>query len=228
LRAGPCGSGVRAWRKGLTLRSVRAAPHGIDLGPMEPALPGRLPVRGDGSPRRIELAPPELVADAARLEASLGENPADLVLIGRRDILGINSWTHNLPSLARGRSRCVLQMHPADAAARGIARGDRVRLSSHIGTVVVDVELTEDVMRGVLALPHGYGHDRAGTRLGVARVRAGASFNDLTDPADIDPLSGNAVLNGIPVRVAKDVEHGGGFQTHIREPIASPAGRSQP
>jgi anaerobic selenocysteine-containing dehydrogenase len=147
------------------------------------------------------LAPSEIVADMQRLREGLTRNPSQLVVIGRREARTVNSWSHNLPSLVTGPMRCVLYIHPADAEARGIGSGDWVRVSSRVGAVEVPVRITDSVMPGVVVLPHGYGHHGDGIRLSVAAEHAGASFNDLTDPAEIDPLSGNSVLNGVPVRV---------------------------
>jgi len=203
LRAGPYGNGLRPWRPGLTLGRLRQAEHGIDLGPLEPCLPERLPARSDRKQRRIDLAPAEIVADLVRLRRSLTRQPPDLILVGRREARTVNSWSHNFPTLVTGPSRCVLSMHPADAEARGIGPGDWVRVSSRVGAVEVPVQVTESVMRGVVALPHGYGHRGEGIRLHVAAQHAGASCNDLTDPAEIDPLSGNAVLSGVPVHVER-------------------------
>ena len=203
LRAGPYGNGMRAWRTGLTVKRLRESVHGVDLGPMEPCLPDRLPSRSGGALRTVDLAPREVIADLARLRKSLDDSPPGLVLIGRREMRTVNSWSHNLPSLVKGPRRCVLQLHPADAEARRIAPGDVVRVTSRVGAVDVPVEITTDVMPGVVVLPHGYGHQGEGVRLSVASQHAGASVNDLTDPAEIDPLSGNAVLNGVPVRVER-------------------------
>ncbi len=203
LRAGPYGNKLLPWRRGLTLKRLRGAAHGIDLGPLQPGLPRRLPARADGTGRRIDLAPRDVVGDLRRLRETLRESPPELVLIGRREMRTVNSWSHNLPSLVSGRPRCVLLLHPADAAARGIAGGDRVRITSRVGAVESPVEITDAVMPGVVSLPHGYGHQGEGIRLGVAARHAGVSINDLTDPAAIDPLSGNAVLNGVPVRVER-------------------------
>jgi anaerobic selenocysteine-containing dehydrogenase len=200
LRAGPYGSGIRPWKAGLTLKRLRAAEHGIDLGPMQPCLPDRLP---DRAQRRIDLAPQELVADMLRLRSSLRPAPPQLVLIGRREARTVNSWSHNLPHLMSGPDRCVLHMHPADAESRAIGPDDWVRISSRVGAVEVPVRLTDSVAAGVVALPHGYGHRGEGIQLRVAAQHAGASINDLTDPATIDPLSGNAVLSGIPVSVER-------------------------
>jgi len=129
------------------------------------------------------------------------EAPPELVLIGRREARSVNSWSHNLPSLVSGRDRCLLEIHPDDAAERGIADGAPVRVSSRVGSVRVPARLSDALMPGVVSLPHGYGHRREGVELRVAAGCAGASANDLTDPAEIDPVSGNAVLNGVPVCV---------------------------
>jgi anaerobic selenocysteine-containing dehydrogenase len=115
----------------------------------------------------------------------------------------VNSWSHNLPSLVKGRTRCVLYIHPADAETQRIRSGDRVKLVSRVGEVEVPVELTEAVMPGVISLPHGYGHCVPGIQLPVAALHAGASFNDLTDPAEIDPISGTAVFSGVSVRLER-------------------------
>jgi anaerobic selenocysteine-containing dehydrogenase len=204
LRAGPYGNGVRPWRPGLTLKRLRAAAHGIDLGPLEPCLPDRLPIQPDRKERRIDLAPREIVADMERLRASLVvRGDASLLLTGGREARTVNSWSHNLPSLVTGPLRCVLYMHPTDAEMRGIGPRDWVRVTSRVGAVEVPVRLTDSVMLGVVVLPHGYGHRGEGIQLQVAAAHAGASMNDLTDPAEIDPLSGNAVLNGVPVRVER-------------------------
>jgi anaerobic selenocysteine-containing dehydrogenase len=196
LRAGPYGP--RPWRtRGLTLRRLERAPHGIDLGPLRPCLPGRL-----GHPdRRIRLAPPALAADLARLAQSLARRPPALALIGRRDLRSNNSWMHNSARLVKGPDRCTLLMSPADAAARGLADGARVRVTSRAGTVEVALSVTDAMRDGVVSLPHGWGHHREGTRLAVAGARPGASVNDLTDDAFVDALSGTAAFNGVAVDV---------------------------
>ncbi len=203
LRTGPHGSGMRPWREGVTVKRLRGSLHGLDLGPLSPCLPDRLPSRPDGSGPEIDIAPKEIVADLARLRASLTEAQPPLVLIGRREMRTVNSWSHNLPSLVKGRMRCVLQIHPSDAEAHCIRSGDRVRVTSRVGAVEIPAEVTDAVMRGVVSLPHGYGHRAPGIRLKVAAEHAGASINDLTDPDEIDPLSGTAVLSGVPVRVER-------------------------
>lgn len=198
LRTGPYGDGFGALPGGLTLAELEAAPHGVDLGPLQPRMPGMLRTQSG----TIELAPPQLLADLPRLRAVIDAPAPPLVLIGRRHLRSNNSWMHNLASLVRGRPRCTLQVHPDDAAARGVRDGGTARVASRVGEVVARVEVTDAVTRGVVSLPHGWGHDVDGVRLGVAREFAGVNSNLLTDEEQMDPLSGNAVLNGIPVTVA--------------------------
>lgn len=190
IRLGPRGP-LRAGAGGLSLDAVAEALHGIDLGPLEPCLERRLR-HPDG---KVALAPQVFVDDVQRLRRRLHEPaPAEgsLLLIGRRQLRSNNSWCHNAPRLMRGPDRCTLFVHPADARRHGIASGDRVRVRSRVGSVVVPVELDEGLMPGVASLPHGFGHDRPGTRLAVARRHPGASLNDLTDDLRIDPSTGNA------------------------------------
>lgn len=188
---------LRRGSSGVTLKKLRARPQGIDLGPLRGGqLPARLPSRG----KRVDLAPDLVVRDVARLAAV--EAPADdgLLLIGRRHQRDCNSWMHNSERLTRGRPRHQLLMNPADLADRDIADGSRVRVTSRVGSVEVDVAASDDLMPGVVSLPHGYGHARDGVRMERSREVPGVSVNDLTDPELLD-VSGNAALNGVPVAV---------------------------
>lgn len=198
LRAGPYGDGF-GWGAGmgeLSLAALEAAPHGIDLGPLTPRLPDVLRTPSG----RIELAPEAIVADVPRLRASLEQPAGDgPVLIGRRQLRSNNSWMHNLPMLVRGRSRCTLHVHPDDAARYGLTDGGQARLDSRTGTAHAEVEVTDEMMPGVVSLPHGWGHDAERAQLSVAAAHAGTNSNVLADELFIDTLSGNAVLNGIPV-----------------------------
>jgi anaerobic selenocysteine-containing dehydrogenase len=202
LRAGPYGDGFGTHPDGLSLARLGEHPHGIDLGPLCPRIPDVLTTASG----RIELAPEPIVADLPRLEAALAEleaRPAEgLVLIGRRHLRTNNSWSHNVAGLAKGQSLCTLQLHPGDAAARGIADGARVRVTSAVGQVTVTAELDDALRPGVVSLPHGFGHDLDGVELTVARQVDGANSNVLTDRTVVDVVSGTAVLNGIPVEVA--------------------------
>ena len=149
---------------------------------------------------RIELAPPALVDDAARLRAALDSPTQGFVLIGRRHLRSNNSWMHNLPALAGGTNRCTLQIHPDDATELGLTTDARVKGPG--GELVVPVELTDRIRRGVVSLPHGWGHDVGGTGQSVATGQPGVNVNQLNDGLTVDPLSGTAVLNGIPVQIA--------------------------
>ena len=195
LRQGPRGKGFGALGKGLSLGRLRRSPHGVDLGPLEPRLPGRLQTPSG----RIELAPELFLGDLERLRDSLEGPVPEMVLIGRRQVRSCNSWMHNYPRLMKGADRCTLLVNSGDAARLGVEDGARVRVRSRVGVLEVPVELTETIMAGVVSLPHGFGHGQAGTRLGVANQHPGASINDLTDEAQVDAPSGNAVLNGVPV-----------------------------
>jgi anaerobic selenocysteine-containing dehydrogenase len=180
----------------LTLAELEAAPHGIDLGPLEPRIPEVLRTPSG----KIELVPEALVADVARLHEALAEpvNGA-MVLVGRRDLRSNNSWMHNLPMLVKGKLRCTALVHPIDAERLGLADGEPATVRSRAGEVVIPVEVSDDVMPGVVSIPHGWGHDLPGVALSVAADHAGTNTNVLTDELLLDPLSGTAVLNGIPV-----------------------------
>lgn len=205
LRFGPRGNGFYVLEKGLSVRALEGAPHGVDLGALEPAFPGRLRT----ADRQVHLAPPALLADVRRLEQSLADSPSEtvaaqapLLLIGRRELRSNNSWMHNAERLMRGADRCTLLMHPRDAGARGLATGEQVRVRSRVGEIVAPLEVSDDVMAGVVSLPHGFGHARPGVLLRVASQHAGASINDLTDDTRLDALCGTAAFSGVPVDVS--------------------------
>jgi anaerobic selenocysteine-containing dehydrogenase len=181
----------------ITLADLEAAPHGLDLGPLQPRIPDVLgTVSG-----RIELAPEAITADLPRLAASLDEPPSQFVLIGRRQLSSNNSWMHNLVPLVRGGNRCTAQLHPDDADKLGLVDGGLARVSSRAGALTVPVEITDTVRPGVVSIPHGWGHDLPGTRGEVARAHAGVNSNILADELLLDAPSGTTVLNGIPVEV---------------------------
>ncbi|WP_328222646.1 molybdopterin oxidoreductase family protein [Streptomyces sp. NBC_00104] len=199
LRLGPYGDGFGADPDGLTLAKLLAHPHGIDLGPLKPRLPQPLKTVSG----RIELLPQPIVDDLPRLRTALRERPDGLVLIGRRHLRSNNSWLHNIPALTGGTNRCTLHIHPDDASRLGLADGDAVRIKGAGGEVTAPVEVTDVVRRGVVSLPHGWGHDRPGTRMSHAAIDPGVNVNQLLDGSLLDPLSGNAVLNGIPVDLSR-------------------------
>ena len=200
LQLGPYGE-AQGDARALTLEKLKQHPHGIDLGPLDPSLPGRLCT----ADKRIRCAVPELLADLRRVEDELlrgvDSSDAPLLLIGRRHLRSNNSWMHNFERLVKGPPRDRLLMHPQDLAARGLADGQRLAVRSRVGEIEIEVQASDEVMPGVVSLPHGFGHARPGVRLHVASAHAGASINDLTDERSADVPSGNAALNGTPVSV---------------------------
>lgn len=218
LRLGPYGEGFGASREGfgasgegfgpyregaapdgLSLERLLAHPHGIDLGPLAPRVPEVLTTRSG----RIELFPAPIAADLPRLRRALDgrADPEALVLIGRRHLRSNNSWLHNVAALRGGSNVCTLQIHPEDAARLGLTDGAPATVTADGGELTVPVEVTDGVRTGVVSLPHGWGHDRPGTRMSVAAEQPGVNVNQLLDGSRLDPLSGTAVLNGIPVTV---------------------------
>ena len=199
LRTGHRGDGFGANPEGLTLEVLKSQPHGIDFGPLEPRLEQLLTT----SSGEIDLVPEPIVGDLPRLlEAVETSTSSDLVLIGRRQLRSANSWLHNVEVLMKGRERCTLLINPDDAIRLGLADGGRATVSSNVGKVEIIAEVTSDIAPGVVSIPYGWGHDQAGVQLSVAAAHPGVNTNLLTDSQAIDPLSGNAVLNGIPVTVA--------------------------
>jgi anaerobic selenocysteine-containing dehydrogenase len=184
----------------LSLKKLRQAEHGIDFGPLVPMRHKSVRYRGG----MVNLAPPDLVADLARVSAWIDDaSHSDLVLIGRRHLRSNNSWMHNAPSLVKGPDRSALLMNPEDATLRGLQRGDRIRVESRVGAVEVRLEVTPNMRCGVVSLPHGFGHSDVKDTLHVAGTVPGANMNALTDDAVVEPLTGTAVLSGIPVAVSR-------------------------
>lgn len=199
LRIGPYGDHFGKNSDGLSLSVLEVNPHGMDFGAMKPRITEILQTPSG----KIELAPSILVKDVKRLKQSLKSESNPLVLVGRRDLRSNNSWLHNLPVLVKGEDRCTLWIHSSDANRFGIGKGERAILKSRTGKIEVPVEITDDIMQGTVSLPHGWGHNHTGTRLGVACEHPGVNVNLLTDEQEFDPISGNAVLNGVPVSIEK-------------------------
>jgi anaerobic selenocysteine-containing dehydrogenase len=200
LRRGARGSGFLPFRRGVNLKRLKASPHGIDHGPLEPCLPGRLATPTG----RIDAAPEPLVRDLERLRTRWPElrREADgMVLIGRRQLQSNNSWMHNSERLLRGKQRCTLLIHPDDAAERGLRAGDAAEIRSRVGSIEAPIELSAAMRRGVVSLPHGWGHGRPGTLLQVAATKPGVSANDVTDDQRVDLLCGTAAFSAVPVEI---------------------------
>jgi anaerobic selenocysteine-containing dehydrogenase len=206
LRTGPHGKGFWPFGKGLSLARLKRHPHGLDLGALKPSLPDRLFT----SDRKIDTAPQILCDDVRRLKEKFANtgtltNPAEtLLLIGRRHIRTNNSWMHNSRRLVKGKDRCTLLIHPGDARQRNVADGQSVTISARVGAITIKAEITDNIKQGVVSLPHGWGHHREDMQLQVASANPGVSINDITDELLIDPVCGNAVLNGIPVTIEID------------------------
>ncbi|MBH3338942.1 molybdopterin oxidoreductase family protein [Pseudomonas mendocina] len=181
----------------LSLASLREHPHGLDLGPLQPNLAARMKTPS----KAVQAAPEPLLADLARFAGQEQPGANELLLIGRRHVRSNNSWMHNYHRLVKGKPRHQLLMNPVDLASRGLADGQRVQVRSRVGSIELEVAASDEVMAGVVSLPHGWGHARPGVQLDIARAQPGASANDLTDERRLDALSGNAVLNGVPVEV---------------------------
>ncbi len=197
LRIGPWGEGYGKNPKGMTLEIMKRSPNGVDMG----ALESRIPEVLDTPDGKIDLAPDYVCGDLDRLRGRLGEEREGAVLVSRRHIRSNNSWMHNVAELMTGKDRCTLLVHPEDAARWGLVAGASAKVRSEVGSLIVPVELSDEMMIGVVSLPHGWGHDKKGTRLGVAARNAGVCSNILAPGTFVDVLSGNAAVNGIPVQI---------------------------
>ncbi len=211
------GALVAAGPYGITLQDLMDNPSGMDFGALKEGGLDRLRGHED---KKLHLTHQEIDAELVALRADLeaGEirgvslpasSPGNssstedgFLLIGRRQLRSNNSWMHNCPTLIKGRNRCTLLMNVADAARLGVSDGQNVQVRSRVGEVRVPVEITDDMMDGVVSLPHGFGHSRPGIRAKLAAENAGVSMNDLTDDAALEGLMGNGVLTAVPVSVS--------------------------
>lgn len=199
LQSGPYGKS-----HGLTLQKLKENPHGIDLGPLVPMLPERLRTKD----KRIKLSPEIMLSDIDRVrkvlqdfEKNQNHNSGKFLLIGRRHLRNNNSWMHNMPKLMTGPNRCTAIINVKDAERLGIQNESSVKIKSRVGEITVIAEVTDEIMQGVVSLPHGFGHGRKGTKLSIAGEHAGVSINDITDETELDTLSGNAAFSGTPVEI---------------------------
>jgi len=204
LKSGQYGAHASSGKEGynLSLDKLKAHPHGIDLGPLQSALPNAIFHEN----KKIDLDFDYFMPDIARVKTHFFDrmrNENQMVLIGRRHIKTNNSWLHNSPRMVKGNNRCTLQLHPVDAAKYQVQEGDRVKVTSRVGHVQVEAEITDSIMPGVVSIPHGWGHNKKGIKLGVASQYPGVNTNILTDEMQVDTLSGNGVLNGVPVSLER-------------------------
>lgn len=201
LRSGTYGGKLNIF-KGLSVKKLLKNPHGIDLGPLQPSLPNSL----YHTDKKIHLSFDYFMPDLKRVEnhfwgSSSEESSESFTLIGRRYIRSNNSWLHNSNRMVKGRQRCTAMMHPEDAARLNIHANQKIKVSSRVGSIELEAELTDEIMKGVISIPHGWGHTKKGTQWAIAEQHSGVSVNDLTDELSLDELSGNAALNGVKVFV---------------------------
>lgn len=195
LKNGPYGE------QGMSLQTLIDNPHDVDIGPLMPCLDDRIKTAAG----KVDLAPQLYLDDLPRLNAVISQParnekyPFDL--IGRRLVKSHNTWTQNSDRLVKGKNPCTLEVHPKDAQDLGLTKGQKVKLSSAVGAIEIEVTITDDIQQGVLSMPQGWGHNQTGTKMSVAATQPGVSINDLTDANRIDLLTGNAALNGTPVAI---------------------------
>ena len=183
---------------GMSLNKVKKNPHGLDLGTLKRMLPEAIKHKD----KQIHLNVGFYQADLARVQAMMQDyDDKQILLIGRRHVRSNNSWLHNSYRLVKGKPRCTLMLHPETAKEYGIEDGQNVKVTSRVGSVMIVAEVTDELMPGVVSIPHGWGHGRKGVQQKIAQAHAGVSVNDLTDDTLIDQLSGNAAVNGVPVQL---------------------------
>ncbi|TGK54797.1 molybdopterin oxidoreductase family protein [Leptospira wolffii] len=204
LKTGPYGSKGGS-ETGMSLELLKNSDHGVDLGPLKPCFPERLCTQD----KKIRLFPEEIRKETDRLSdkfeemRSLSGDRLQFLLIGRRHLRNNNSWMHNMPKLMTGKNRCTLLIHPDDASSLGLSDSEEVLVKSRVSSVSIPVEISDEMMRGIVSMPHGFGHGKKGIGLEVANRFAGVSLNDLTDDRAIDEFSGNAAFSGTPVSIHK-------------------------
>jgi anaerobic selenocysteine-containing dehydrogenase len=205
IRFGPYGAGLKFYRKGLTLKKIQKAKHGLDLGPLKTCLPNHL----HNEEKRINAVPQIFAKGLSELkkkfdkEMQTHEKEFDLLLVSRRNIRTNNSWLHNVAGMHNKKNQCTVWVNPADADRLGIVAGAMVEVSSRVGAISIEAEVTDRIMQGVICIPHGWGHGRKGVKLGIATKNPGVSVNDITDHSRVDTICGNAVFSGVPVKIAR-------------------------
>jgi anaerobic selenocysteine-containing dehydrogenase len=217
IRFGPHGDRYLPWRRGLSLKKLKKATHGVDLGPLEEGIAHRVMHRD----RRMHLDVPVITEAIDGLARSLEQRAGDddsLLLIGRRELRSNNSWMHNVPGLVSGHQRCVLLVHPQDASRLGVADGEQARLENHVHQGEVTVRTSDEMRPGVVSLPHGWGHGASARWQRTAGAHAGVSINDWTDDGEVEAIVGQSILNGVRVRL-KPIAKAGNLQPAERASV---------
>ena len=187
----------------LSVKKLKDNPSGLDLGALQPHLTKRIFT----TDKKINISPKFFIDDLKRLDQELF-NVVDedkinypFALIGRRHLRNNNSWMHNSELLMKGKNRCTVLMSSKDANNLSITNHQQIRIISNVGSIKLPVEISDEMKEGVLSIPHGFGHNREGTKIKLAEKNAGESINDLTDDHKIDRLTGNANFSGTRVKV---------------------------
>jgi anaerobic selenocysteine-containing dehydrogenase len=204
LKKGPYGKTDNEFFQNLDMNKLKKFYNGLDLGALQSCFPKRILTENG----KINLAPKELVDDLKRLGDKFSqlnkkeENKFPYLLVGRRDPRTCNSWLHNSYRLVKGKPGCVAHINQADATRLNLESGEQMTITSRVGEIKIPIEVTEDMMEGVVSVPHGWGHGEDNTQMSIANTHAGSSVNQLTDEKFVDQLTGNAALNGVPIQLA--------------------------
>ncbi len=192
------------YEENLSVKKLREHPNGIDLGALQPLLTKRIFTLD----KKINISPKIFIDDLKRLDKEFFKDNNEekinypFALIGRRHLRNNNSWMHNSKLLMKGKNRCTVLMNSKDAQNLSILNHQKVKLTSNVGSIILPVEISDEMKEGVLSIPHGFGHNRGGTKIKLAEKNAGESINDLTDDFKIDQLTGNANFSGTRVKVS--------------------------
>ena len=187
----------------LSVNKLKENPNGIDLGSLQPLLIKRIFTVD----KKINISPKFFIDDLKRLDKELYKDTKEeetkypFALIGRRHLRNNNSWMHNSKLLMKGKNRCTVLMSSKDANNLSITDHQKIKIISNVGSIELPVEISDEMKEGVLSIPHGFGHNRNGTKIKLAEENAGESINDLTDDNKIDKLTGNANFSGTRVKV---------------------------
>jgi len=202
LKTGPYGiwKGRFFKKDGVSLKRLKKHHGGMELSKLKPVFPDRLFTKD----KRIELTPQIFIKELEKVnELFKPTNQAKypLKLIGRRHLRSNNSWMHNLPGLEGGSRKCTVLIHPEDAEKFKVENNEVVEVYSEFGSINIDAELTTDLIKGTICIPHGWGHNSKKTKMDIANRNAGSNVNQLMNHRRLDALSCNMAFNGQPVAI---------------------------